>query len=376
MLPHAAGRRGRGTSLAKRGKDKGGTIVIKRIEEGGHGHHGGAWKVAYADFVTAMMAFFLLMWLLNATTEEQKRGLADFFNPSDALASGQSGLGQPFGGMTPHSVGRMASDTGSPRVERGPRPTQSDADEEDEEVLPPIASQRNPDAPPGEEDAPPPRRVAEGEAGTLEGTAEPGAGPMIELGAAGDAPAPPEAPPERLWGEAAAAERARMIEAVEAEQTALEQAADALRLAFTSDPALAELARRMLVEIVPEGLRIQMLESDGTPMFGTGGAAPTERTRRAILEVARTTAGMPNPLTVTGHTDSVPFRGSGRTNWDLSADRANATRRLLMEAGVAEARLRGVIGMADREPLLPDDPRAAGNRRVAITLLRQAEMPR
>jgi len=369
MLPRAAGRCGRGTNLAKRGKDKGGTIVIKRIEEGGHGHHGGAWKVAYADFVTAMMAFFLLMWLLNATTEEQRRGLADYFNPSDALASGQSGLGQPFGGITPHSVGRMASDAGSVRVERGPRPTQSEADEEDEEVLPPIATQRNPDAPPGEEDAPPPRRVAEGEAGSLEGTAEPGAGPMIELGGAGDAPDLP-------LGEAAAAERARMIEAVEAEQTALEQAADALRAAFTEDPALAELARQMLVEIVPEGLRIQMLESDGTPMFGSAGAVPTERTRRAILEVARTTAGMPNPLTVTGHTDSVPFRGSGRTNWDLSADRANATRRLLMEAGVDETRLRGVIGMADREPLLPADPRAAGNRRVAITLLRQAEMPR
>jgi chemotaxis protein MotB len=366
--------------LAKRGKDKGSTIIIRRIEEGGHGHHGGAWKVAYADFVTAMMAFFLLMWLLNATTEEQKRGLADFFNPSNALATGESGLGQPFGGLTPHSVGRMASDTGSPRVERGPRPTQSEADEEDEEVLPPIATQRNPNAPPGEEDAPPPRRVAEGEAGTLEGTAEPGAGPMIELGAAGEAQAgdatQPLPPPAAPLGEAAAAQRARMMEAVEAEQTALEDAADALRAAFTSDPALAELARQMLVEIVPEGLRIQMLESDGTPMFGSGGAAPTDRTRRAILEVARNTASLPNPLTVTGHTDSVPFRGSGRTNWDLSADRANATRRLLMEAGVAETRLRGVIGMADREPLLPATPQAAGNRRVAITLLRQAEMPR
>ena len=114
--------------LAKRGKGKGngGITVIKRIEEGGHGHHGGAWKVAYADFVTAMMAFFLLMWLLNATTEEQRRGLADFFNPSDALASGASGIGMPFGGMTPHSAGNMASDTGAMRLERGPRPTQQE----------------------------------------------------------------------------------------------------------------------------------------------------------------------------------------------------------------------------------------------------------
>jgi chemotaxis protein MotB len=354
--------------LAKRGKDKGGTIVIKRIEEGGHGHHGGAWKVAYADFVTAMMAFFLLMWLLNATTEEQRRGLADFFNPSNALASGQSGLGQPFGGMTPHSAGRMASDTGSPRVERGPRPTQSEAEEEDEEVMPPVAEQSNPNAPPGEETSPPPRRVAEGEAGSIEGAAEPGAGPIAELGTPGAEAAPPT--------EAAAAAHARQVAAVEAEQASLEEAADALRAAFTADPALAELARQMLVEIVPEGLRIQMLESDGTPMFGTGGATPNERTRRAIRQVAETVAGLPNPLTVTGHTDSTPFRGGGRTNWDLSAERANATRRLLMEGGVVEDRLRGVIGMADREPLLPAAPRAAGNRRVSITLLRQAEMPR
>jgi chemotaxis protein MotB len=362
--------------LAKRGKDKGGTIVIRRIEEGGHGHHGGAWKVAYADFVTAMMAFFLLMWLLNATTEEQRRGLADFFNPSNALASGQSGLAQPFGGATPHSVGRMASDTGSPRIERGPRPTQSDADEEDEEVMPPIVAQPNPNAPPGEDSAPPPRRVAEGEAGSIEGRAEPGAGPITELGTPGTDPLAGQASPAPPPGEAAAADRARRLAAVEAEQNALEDTADALRAAFAADPALAELARQMLVEIVPEGLRIQMLESDGTPMFGTAGATPNERTRRAIRQVAESVAGLPNPLTVTGHTDSAPFRGGTRTNWDLSADRANATRRLLMEGGVAEQRLRGVIGMADREPLLPADPRAAANRRVSITLLRQAEMPR
>jgi chemotaxis protein MotB len=308
------------------------------------------------------------MWLLNATTEEQRRGLADFFNPSDALTSGQSGVGQPFGGTTPHSVGRMAADTGSRRIERGPRPTQSEAEEEDEEVMPPIADQANPNAPPGEENAPPPRRVAEGAAGSIEGRVEPGAGPITELGTPGADQAPPT--------QAAAADHARRVAAVEAEQASLEDAADSLRAAFTADPALAELARQMLVEIVPEGLRIQMLESDGTPMFGTGGATPNERTRRAIRQVAETVASLPNPLTVTGHTDSTPFRGGTRTNWDLSAERANATRRLLMEGGVAESRLRGVIGMADREPLLPADTRAAGNRRVSITLLRQAEMPR
>ncbi|MFN3447600.1 MAG: flagellar motor protein MotB [Roseococcus sp.] len=355
--------------MARRGKDQGGTIVLKRIEEGGHGHHGGAWKVAYADFVTAMMAFFLLMWLLNATTEEQRRGLADFFNPSSTMAAGQSGLAQPFGGSTPHSVGQMAADTGAIRLERGPRPTQSESEEE--EVEPPLASQPNPNAPPGEEDAPPPRRVAEG--GVLaSGEAQAGDQAAGEQAAHEARELPPPLPPSP----AEAAERARLIEAAEREQQRLEEAADALRAAFLGDPQLAEIARHILVEIVPEGLRIQLLESDGTPMFATGGAQPTERVRQVIRQIARSTAALQNPLTITGHTDSAPFRGAGRTNWELSAERANAARRLLVEAGVAESRLRGVTGMADREPLLPGQPQAAANRRVAITLLREAPLPR
>ena len=345
----------RGENLAKRGKDKGGTIVLKRIEGGGHGHHGGAWKVAYADFVTAMMAFFLLMWLLAATTEDQRRGIADFFNPTNALASGRSGLALPFGGRTPHSQGELAADTGALRIEPGRRPTAEESEDEEPE-LPPATEDRR-DAPPGEVDAPPPRRAAERAGGPAEGAQEQ------------ESPPPPESP-------AAAAERQRRIEALAREQEALEEAADALRAAFLADPVLAELARQVLVEIVPEGLRIQLLESDGTPMFATGGSQPTERARLMIREVARAAARLPNPVTITGHTDSAPFRGGARTNWELSAERANATRRLLVEAGVAEARLRGVTGMADREPLLPGQPQAAGNRRVAITLLRQAELPR
>jgi chemotaxis protein MotB len=364
--------------LAKRGKGKGGTIVLKRIEEGGHGHHGGAWKVAYADFVTAMMAFFLLMWLLNATTEEQRRGLANFFNPSSALATGQSGINQPFGGRTPHSVGNMAADTGAIRLERGPRPTQSESEEEEAE--PPVATQPNPNAPPGDEDSAAPRRVAEGgtEASGAQASGERAAGGAAAgeqaSGEAQDAPA--ALPPPLPLGAAQAAERARQIEAAEREQQRLEDAADALRAAFLGDPQLAELARQVLVEIVPEGLRIQLLESDGAPMFATGGTQPTERARQMIRQVARSTAALPNPLTITGHTDSAPFRGTGRSNWDLSAERANAARRLLVESGVAESRLRGVTGMADREPLLPGQPQAAANRRVAITLLREAPLPR
>ncbi|WPB86317.1 flagellar motor protein MotB [Sediminicoccus rosea] len=341
--------------MAKRGKGDGGITVIKRIEEGGHGHHGGAWKVAYADFVTAMMAFFLLMWLLNATTEEQRRGIADFFNPTNALASAASGSGQPFGGMTPHSAGNMTSDTGAIRLERGPRPTEQEL-EEDESDRPAEPTRRTP-GPPGDEDS---------RASRVDSVSDPRPDSTHEAAAEPPAPAPPPM----------TSEAARRLEAARAEQERFEEMADALRQTFLADPALAELARQVLVEITPEGLRVQLLEADGQPMFATGGAAPTERARQMIQRVAQAAARLPNPVQVTGHTDSTPFRGGGtRSNWDLSTERANATRRMLSEAGVAESRIRGVTGMADRDPLLPQQPQAAGNRRVAITLLRQAEHP-
>src|ERR671917_312261 len=114
-----------GKAKGKGGRKGGGgatTIVVRREEGGGHGHHGGAWKVAYADFVTAMMAFFLLMWLLNATSEDQRRGLADYFAPGNVFGRSTSGTGQPFGGKTLNSEGELASDAGAIRVERGPVP--------------------------------------------------------------------------------------------------------------------------------------------------------------------------------------------------------------------------------------------------------------
>ena len=337
--------------MARRGNG-GGTIVIKRIEEGGHAHHGGAWKVAYADFVTAMMAFFLLMWLLNATSEEQRRGLADYFNPSTATSSSTSGVGMPFGGRTPHSAGMMAADTGAIRIERGPRPTHIEEEDDSERPAEPVTYL---DGPPGEAEVLA-RRVADGDTGPAAGQRSSGGG---------ESDTPIESSRER---------EARRV-AAEREQQSLEGMVEALRETFLADPVLAELARQVLVEISPEGLRIQLLEADGQPMFASGGAAPTERARLMIQAVAQAAARLPHAIQVTGHTDAAPFRGGARSNWDLSAERANATRRLLVEGGVADSRIRGVTGMADRDLLLPDQPQAAGNRRVAITVLRQ-EAPR
>ena len=342
--------------MAKGKKGEGNIIVIKRIEEAAPGHHGGAWKVAYADFVTAMMAFFLLMWLLNATTEQQRRGLADYFNPTNEMSQGSSGMGMPFGGMTINSAGQLARDAGSIRVEHGHRPTRLDIeDEADELEAPPTAARRGP---PGREEAP--------QATVSADRPGPPAGDFSRRGEAG----------QRDGDAARMTDVALRLELARREEAAMEQAAQSLREAMAEDPATAALASQVSIEVRPEGLRIQLLDADGLPMFASGNATPNERTRLLIRAVATAAAQLPNPIQITGHTDATPFRGEGRSNWELSTERANAARRLLLEAGIADHRIRAVSGAADREPHIPAQPNAAGNRRIAITLLRQAEAPR
>ncbi len=368
-----------------KGRDGGGTIVLKRIEEGGHGHHGGAWKVAYADFVTAMMAFFLLMWLLNATSEEQRRGIADFFSPVNAFGQSTSGAGLPFAGRTPNSTANMLSDSGAMNPSRSVAPARLEIEEMDEQAETVVRSFGQGDGPvagPGQPAARAPRPSstdADGPSGdSLTGPETPQAGSPSP---AGPAPAPMQVTEltaaEAATALAAAEETAQReaearAERARQEHATLTRAAEDLRAAVRDDPALAELARQLVVEIVPEGLRIQLLDADRTPMFATGSANPNERVRALIQKVAQVAAKLPNDLSISGHTDATPFRGAqtDRGNWELSAERANTVRRLLADAAIPEARIRSVTGHAARQPLLPDQPAAAGNRRVAITLLR------
>ena len=133
----------------KGGRNGGATIVIKREEAAADGHHGGAWKVAYADFVTAMMAFFLLMWLLNATSDDQRRGLADYFAPSSALGRSATGSGEPFGGTTPNSDGAMVSDNGAIRLEQGRAPVRLDIEDDGTSDAPPETATPMPPQPAG-----------------------------------------------------------------------------------------------------------------------------------------------------------------------------------------------------------------------------------
>jgi chemotaxis protein MotB len=336
---------------ARKGRP-GGTIIIKRIEEAPHARHGGAWKVAYADFVTAMMAFFLLMWLLNATDEEKRRGLADYFSMANLMAQSASGSGQPFGGRTPHDPGQMTASTGRPEVQAGPV-TVLDI-EEDDSTTPATPMTRH-EGPLGEAEVEARRTMATPE-GARAGPAPPRSGPSAT---------PSERPdPEQMRDVELRAELARR------EQAAFEQAAEQLRNAVENDPALADIARQMTVEQVPEGLRIQLLDAERQPMFALGGTVPNDRARALMTRVAQVIQRLPNSIAIAGHTDATPFRGTG-SNWDLSADRANATRRLLTEVGVGEARMRSVSGQADRDLLIPGQPTNPGNRRVSITLIRQ-----
>jgi len=280
------------------------TIIIKKIKKGGHGHHGGAWKIAYADFVTAMMAFFLLLWLLNSVTQEQLEGIADYFAPS-SVSKSNSGAGGILGGKMIAAEDLVQSLTLRDSVTA---------------------------------DLPPPK------AGT---------------GGRKD--------------EAEADTSARGIEKKrhEIEQEQLEEAKNELEETIASIPNMKEFSETLLVDNPPEGLRVQLIDRDGLAMFPSGSAKMFSHTRRLLEVVAKVINKMPQQLSISGHTDAVPFHtDNGFGNWELSADRANATRRELQHAKVPEGRFSRIVGKAATEPLLPEDPKHSSNRRISIILLR------
>ena len=285
-------------------------IVIKKVKKGGgHGHHGGAWKVAYADFVTAMMAFFLLMWLINTTTPEQKRGIADYFAPASVSAS-TNGSGSILGGSALGEDGVQGRGTSSV-IERISPTTATDVSPESSDATAMAASME-------------------------------------------------------VREDAMAAALSRR------EDATFQRAEMSLRQALQDMPELAELSKHVLIDMTPEGLRIQLVDQDGRPMFEQGSAEPTDRARTLLRAISQVVAPLPNRLTIAGHTDGAPPTRSGYSNWELSSDRANATRRILENAALSPDRIYQVAGKADSEPLYPDDPYQPGNRRISIVLLREA----
>ncbi|WP_439814689.1 flagellar motor protein MotB [Zavarzinia sp. CC-PAN008] len=303
-------------------------IIVKKVKKIAGGHHGGAWKVAYADFVTAMMAFFLLLWLLNATTEEQRNGIANYFAPAAPTAS-PSGSGGVGGGQ---SISQEGSNNagGQPVVVMALAPeTPAESGEE-----------------------------ATGEQNT--GQASSG-----ENSSAVATPAPGDAN--------ALSDEQLQMEMAKREQARFEAAAQQIRQAIQDMPELAAISNQIAVDVTPEGMRIQLVDNERSSMFQSGKAVMSGATRALMDKVAAIVNRLPNRISIAGHTDSSPYRtDAGYSNWELSADRANATRRELLSAGVPSNRIYQVTGKADSEPLLPDSPRDPSNRRISIVLLREA----
>ena len=269
-------------------------IVIKRKKVVAGGAHGGAWKIAYADFVTAMMAFFLLMWLLGSTAKGELQGIAAYFaSPLKVAMTGGDGAGNSSS-VIPGGGNDLSKVHGQVR--------RSDQEE---------AQQR------------------------------------------------------RMSIDAARAERARedlaRIKALEAKIDAL----------ITENPRLNEYKSQIRIDITPDGLQIQIIDDQNRPMFDSGSALVKPYMRDILREIGAALGGVENRISLAGHTDAVPYGNSDRgySNWELSADRANASRRELVAAGMPDAKLGRVVGMAASDLLEPENPRAAVNRRITITVL-------
>ena len=285
-------------------------IIYKKVYIEGHGgHHGGAWKVAYADFVTAMMAFFLLLWLLGATTEKQRKGIADYFAPTliDTKRIGIGGSGM-LGGESILSNNKL-----------GPKAAAA-----------PIASMG----------------IA---ASKVNG------GPQVGMGKKGSVRSSTEL----------AAEDRKNFEAMR-RQIAAE---------ISSTPRLQRLANHIRFVPTQDGLRIDLVDDADYSMFALGTTVLESDASTLIGLISSSVRNMANPVMIRGHTDAVPY-GDPRAmnNWMLSSGRAEATRRRLALGGLPETRFARIEGVADREPMIANDPTDPRNRRVAITLLYRANV--
>jgi len=319
-------------------------IIVKKIKKGEAGAHGGAWKVAYADFVTAMMAFFLLLWLLNVTTDEQKKGVADYFSPASVSRS-FSGAGGVMGGRTILEDGGKISSFGLPTFIVGPSSEKSDQPDQ------PQYDQKYQEA-----RQPPP---APGDRG------ETNPDPSERSGQLGNQQTPNQDRQTTIDAQEAAERMAQV------EQENFREAEQQIRQAIADNPQLAELSKQIVFDQTPEGFRIQLVDQEQSTMFPSGSASMSDKTRRLMQQVAQVVSKLPNKIAIAGNTDSQPFRGgqNGYSNWELSTDRANASRRALIESGIPSERIRQVTGNADQDPMIKDNPLDPRNRRIAILLL-------
>lgn len=326
--------------------------IIRKVEIiEAHGHHGGAWKVAYADFMTAMMAFFLLLWILSSSDEQKLRGIAEYF--TNATMPGGSGV---LDGATLGPPGTLNASNGA-TVARGSELGKVDAASPAQWEVRDVTLTTDPQQKVSSSEKGPHDYPAGGEAAAT--YSEQSASDDITAGAATG-----QANDAQDTTDPAHAQDMARFEALRAE----------IVQAMQDNPDLRPLQDNVIFEQTPEGLRIQVVDQQGKPMFASGQATMLGATQTLLAKMGGAISKLPNKVAISGHTDAVPFApGASYDNWDLSSDRANATRRLLEQSGVDMSRMVQVAGKAATELLVESDPKHPSNRR--ITVLLQFETP-
>ncbi|MDB6014923.1 MAG: motility protein MotB [Gammaproteobacteria bacterium] len=309
--------------MATQAKNDRPIIIVRRIKKGRAGHHGGAWKVAYADFVTAMMAFFLVMWLVTAVSKDKRAAIFEYFkNPS--MESGKTVKPAP-GQMGPGGASTSPINLGggldAPRTLTSRKPD--------------IGA--NPNLPVREQ--------------------------IVDRKFDDKSSDKPET-------EQQARERVK-----EAEHKKLETLMEELKEAVSKSQALEPFKDQLLLDITPEGIRIQIVDAQNRPMFDVGSARLRDYTQSILHELTPYLTSVPNRISITGHTDIRPYPGQGGySNWELSADRANAARRALLMAGLPDAKIARVVGLSSSVLFDRQDPQSPINRRISIVIMtKQAE---
>jgi chemotaxis protein MotB len=274
-------------------------IIVKRIKKGGGGHHGGAWKIAYADFVTAMMAFFLLMWLLGSTAKGDLKGIADYFQtPLKVAMAGGSGSGDSSSVI---QGGGKDLTRKEGQIKRGEDP----------------------------------------------------------------------APNKTYAIKSAASMQEMQAELERAEAARLRVLKDRIEAAIEARPTLRQFKKQLLIDVTTEGLRIQIVDEQNRPMFALAQAELQPYTREILVEIAKALNDMPNKISLSGHTDATPYASGEKyySNWELSADRANASRRALVAGGLDESKVLRVVGLSSAVLFDRENPTNPVNRRISIIVM-------
>jgi chemotaxis protein MotB len=311
-----------------------GSIVIRRVKKVvGGGHHGGAWKVAYADFVTAMMAFFLVMWLVGSTTNKQKAAISEYFKQSSPVPgnslSPNSGPNGPGGAST-----SMIKLGGTMELPRGSGPDPHNAPQESKNQTVKGDQPRSGDG----------KADGDKKGGDLTGAD----GKKID-----------DATAKKL--------------AEQAERKRLDELMAELKSAIEKSQALKPFKDQLLLDITPDGLRIQIVDEQNRPMFDLGRAALKPYTSEILHELAMFINEVPNKISISGHTDLKPFGSDqGYTNWELSTDRANAARRALVAGGMDPEKVARAVGLSSRVLFNKEDPYDPINRRISIIVMTEA----